>query len=76
VLFVSSAFFPRPLLEEPASWVAEYNPLSFIAEGMRNPIIDSIDASTVLEGLAAAGGTTAVFVGIAILTLRGRLRRA
>jgi ABC-2 type transport system permease protein len=76
ILFVSSAFFPIGLLDPPASWVAEYNPLSYIAEGMRNPIVESIDATTVLEGLAAAGGVTALAVGVAVLALRGRLREA
>lgn len=76
VLFVSSAFFPIGLLDAPASWVAEYNPLSYIAEGMRNPIVEPIDAVTVLEGLAAAAGVTAVAVSLAVLALRGRLREA
>jgi ABC-2 type transport system permease protein len=76
ILFVSSAFFPRGLLDPPASWVAEYNPLSYIAEGMRNPIIDAVDMTKVLEGLAAAAGTSAVFIGLALLALRGRLREA
>ncbi|HEV2814647.1 MAG TPA: ABC transporter permease, partial [Solirubrobacteraceae bacterium] len=76
ILFVSSAFFPIGLLDPPASWVAEYNPLSYIAEGMRNPIIDSIDATVVLEGLAAAAGVTAFAVGLALWALRGRLREA
>ena len=76
VLFVSSAFFPIGLLDPPASWVAEYNPLSYMAEGMRNPIIDSVDATTVLEGLAFAAGTSVVFIGLAVVALRGRLREA
>ncbi|HEX8208509.1 MAG TPA: ABC transporter permease [Solirubrobacteraceae bacterium] len=74
VLFVSSAFFPIGLLEPPASWVAEYNPLSYIAEGMRNPVIDGIDATTALEGFAAAAGVTLLAVGASILALRTRLR--
>ena len=76
VLFVSSAFFPRALLDPPASWIAEYNPLSYIADGMRNPIIDSIDWEVVLEGIAAATGVTMITVTLAMLALRGRLREA
>ena len=76
ILFVSSAFFPIGLLDPPANWVAEYNPLSYIAEGMRNPIVDSIDATTVLEGLAAAAGVTVLAAGAAVVALRGRLREA
>ena len=76
ILFVSSAFFPIGLLDPPASWVADYNPLSYMAEGMRNPIIDSVDATIVLEGLAAAAGVTAVAGAGAVLALRTRLREA
>ena len=76
ILFVSSAFFPIGLLDAPASWVAEYNPLSYIAEGMRNPIVDDVDWTTVLEGLGSAAGVTALAVGSAILALRTRLREA
>jgi ABC-2 type transport system permease protein len=76
VLFVSSAFFPRALLEAPADWLAAYNPLSYIADGMRDPIISSVSATPVLEGLAVAAGLSVLFVGLAVLTLRGRLREA
>jgi ABC-2 type transport system permease protein len=76
VLFVSSAFFPRKLLSHPADWVAAYNPLSYVAEGIRDPIISSITASTVLEGLAAALGIAAAGIGLSVIALRGRLREA
>jgi ABC-2 type transport system permease protein len=76
ILFLSSAFFPQHLLSSPADLVAEYNPLSYIADGIRNPIIASISASAVLEGLAAAAGITAVTVALSVHALRGRLRQA
>ena len=74
ILFVSSAFFPRQLLSSPADWVAKYNPLSYIAEGMRDPIISSISADTVAKGFAAALGVAVVFTALAVVALRGRLR--
>jgi ABC-2 type transport system permease protein len=76
VLFVSSAFFPRGLLRPPADWVADWNPLSYVADGMRDPIISGVSAAPVLEGLASAAGLVAVFVALAVLALRGRLRDA
>jgi ABC-2 type transport system permease protein len=76
VLFLSSAFFPRQLLESPVDTVARYNPLSYIANGLRTPIIGAVRAQPVLEGLAAAGGIAIVAVGLAVLALRGRLRDA
>lgn len=76
VLFLSSAFFPRALLESPIDTVAEYNPLSYIANGMRTPIIDSVQATPVLEGLAAGGGLALVAIAMAVYALKGRLRDA
>jgi ABC-2 type transport system permease protein len=76
VLFVSSAFFPRDMLQAPADWLADYNPLSYIAEGMRDPIISSITASAVAEAFAAALGVAVVFTALAVVALRGRLREA
>ena len=76
ILFVSSAFFPPALLQAPANWFAEYNPLSYVADGMRDPIIGSISATPVLEGFAAAALLVGAFVGLAVLALRGRLRTA
>ena len=66
ILFVSSAFFPRALLQAPASWLADYNPLSYIAEGIRDPIISEISAGPVLEGLAAAIAVALVFAALAL----------
>ena len=74
VLFVSSAFFPRDLLTSPVDTIARYNPLSYIADGLREPIISaSISAQPVLEGVAAAGGLAALMVVLAIVSLRTRL---
>ena len=42
ILFLSSAFFPINLLLEPAASIAEYNPLSYIVEGIREPVIGSL----------------------------------
>ena len=42
ILFLSSAFFPANLMLEPAATVAKYNPLSFIVEGIRDPVISSL----------------------------------
>lgn len=76
ILFISSAFFPRELLQSPASWIADYNPLSYIAEGLRDPIISSASAVPLLEGFAAAGGLAVLFVAGALAALNTRLRDA
>jgi ABC-2 type transport system permease protein len=76
ILLVSSAWFPRELLQAPADWLAAYNPLSYIAEGMRDPIISPVSARSALEGIASAAALTAGFVALAVWALRGRLRDA
>ena len=76
VLFISSAFFPLHLLSSPADVVAKYNPLSWIADGLREPIAFSGDLAPVLIGLLAAIGISATAIGLALMALRGRLREA
>ena len=59
ILFLSSAFFPENLLLEPARTIAEWNPLSLIADGLRDPIISDLSLRPTLEalgGIAIVGG--------------------
>jgi ABC-2 type transport system permease protein len=76
ILFVSSAFFPRNLLESPSRQIARFNPLSYIADGLREPIVATLRAGPVLDGLAAAAGVAAVSVVLCVIALRGKLREA
>jgi ABC-2 type transport system permease protein len=76
ILFLSSAFFPRELMQEPARTVAAWNPLSLIADGLREPVISGLSASKLATGL---GGVAIVGVAGALLSawgLRSRLRDA
>ena len=73
ILFVSSAFFPSNLLEQPAHALADYNPLSYIANGLRDPIISSISARVVLEGILAGAALALAMIWLAVRSLRGRL---
>jgi ABC-2 type transport system permease protein len=74
VLFLSSAFFPQSLMIEPAKTIAEYNPLSFIVEGVREPIISGIDATATLEAVAAIAGIVVLGLWLSASALRHRLR--
>jgi ABC-2 type transport system permease protein len=74
VLFLSSAFFPQELMIEPAKTIAEYNPLSFIVEGVREPIISGIDLTQTLEAVAAIAGISALGLLLSARALRHRLR--
>jgi ABC-2 type transport system permease protein len=74
ILFLSTAFFPDALLLEPARSVAEWNPLSFIVEGIRDPVISSISLEGLAEGVGALAVVAAVGLGLSALAMRGRLR--
>jgi len=74
VLFLSSAFFPVELMIQPAQAIAEYNPLSFVVEGIREPIISGIDASDTLDAVLAIAGIVVVGLVLSARALRHRLR--
>jgi ABC-type multidrug transport system permease subunit len=74
VLFLSSAFFPQQLMIEPAKTIAEYNPFSFIVEGVREPIVAGIEARQTLEAVAAIAGIVLLGLGLSAGALRHRLR--
>jgi ABC-2 type transport system permease protein len=74
VLFLSSAFFPANLMLEPAGSVAKYNPLSFIVEGVRDPVISSLSVETVAKALGSIALIGAISIGLSALAMRRRLR--
>ena len=74
VLFLSSAFFPEELMIEPAKTIAEYNPLSFVVEGIREPIISGIDATDMLDAVAGDPGIVVLGLVLSARALRHRLR--
>jgi ABC-2 type transport system permease protein len=74
VLFLSSAFFPTNLLLEPAASFAEYNPLSFIVEGIREPVIGSLTFEAVAKAFGAIALVGALSFGLSSVALRRRLR--
>jgi ABC-2 type transport system permease protein len=74
VLFLSTAFFPEGLMVEPAKTVSEYNPLSFVVEGIRQPIIAGLDASDLLVAVLAVAGIALFSLLLSLHALRHRLR--
>jgi ABC-2 type transport system permease protein len=74
ILFMSSAFFPRELLLEPAATLADWNPLSYMAEGLRDPVVSELSAGPLLRGLAGVGLLGAFSAAVCALALRARLR--
>jgi ABC-type multidrug transport system permease subunit len=74
ILFLSNAFFPANLMLDPASSVAEYNPLSFIVDGVREPVIGGLSVEAVAEAFGAIALIGAISIGLSALALRRRLR--
>jgi ABC-2 type transport system permease protein len=74
ILFLSSAFFPESLLLEPAGTIASYNPISFIVDGIRDPVIGSLTLEVALEALAAIAMIGAISTALSAIALRRRLR--
>lgn len=76
ILFMSSAFFPEHLLLEPASSIASWNPLSLVADGLRDPIVSGITASTLADALGGIAIIGAAGFVLSAAGLRRRLRAA
>jgi ABC-2 type transport system permease protein len=75
ILFLSTAFFPASLMLEPAASVAEYNPLSFIVEGIREPIVAEFELADQLEAIASILGIGLFGLVLSWAALRGLVRR-
>jgi len=76
ILFLSSAFFPQELMQEPAATAAAYNPLSFIVEGLREPVLYGVSGEAILHGLGGVAIVGIVGVTLTALAMRARLRAA
>ena len=74
ILFLSSAYFPRDLLLQPAESIAQWNPMSFIAEGIREPIAFGMDTGHTLKALLGIGIVGAIGAALSSWALRARLR--
>ena len=74
ILFLSTAFFPEDLLLEPAATIARLNPLSFIVDAVREPVISAFSARDILEGIAGIVLLAAIGLTLSQRALQRRLR--
>jgi ABC-2 type transport system permease protein len=75
ILFLSDAFFPINLLLEPSATIAEYNPLSFIVDGIRGPITFGFDGGDAVAAVLSIVGIGAAGMWMSAKAMRGRARR-
>ena len=76
ILFLSSAFFPEDLLLEPAKTIAQWNPMSLIANSLREPIISDLSLEKTLEGLAGIAIVGAIGTVLCARGLNKKLKSA
>jgi ABC-2 type transport system permease protein len=74
ILFLSSAYFPRALLLQPSRTIADWNPMSLIAEGLRHPIVTGLNWEATLKGLAGIAIVMAIGTALSAMALRSRLK--
>ena len=76
LLFTSSAFFPRQLMNGWYGWLADHNPLSFLIEGARHVVTVGWDLGEALQAVLIGLAFCVLSIGLALLALRRRLRVA
>jgi ABC-2 type transport system permease protein len=75
-LFLSSMALPRDLIE--TDWfrtVADWNPVSYMLEGIRSLVITGWDGEALALGFACAGGVAALALAATSAALRTRMAR-
>ena len=76
LLFLSSAFFPRDLIEQ--DWfraIATYNPVSYMVEGIRSLVIAGWDGQALAQAFGIAAIAIVAFLALSARALRTRLVR-
>ena len=76
-LFLSSMALPRNLIE--TDWfqtVADWNPVSYMLEGIRSLVITGWDGEALALGFACAGGVAVIALAATSAALRTRMARA
>jgi ABC-2 type transport system permease protein len=76
LLFLSSAFFPRDLIEQ--DWfrtIATYNPVSYMVEGIRSLVISGWDGQALAQAFGISAIAIAAFLALSSRALRTRLLR-
>lgn len=72
--FLTSTFAPKEALTGWLSTIANYNPVTYLLEGLRSLVSEGWDGAALAKGMAAIVGVGAVSQTLALLALRGRLK--
>jgi ABC-2 type transport system permease protein len=75
MLFTAPAFFPQDLLTPVLRGVSDYNPLTYVVEGVRALLGGDVALGSPWLGFLSATGLAIATVGVATVALHERLRR-
>ncbi len=75
LFFLSDAVVPKPFLTGWFAAIGTYNPVTYLLNALRSIIASGWQARVLEEGAAALFGIALVSMTLALLALRGRLRR-
>ena len=75
-LFISSAFFPTELMTGIYRSIANWNPITWMIDGMRHQVIVGLDWSEAGKSIGVAAVLAGVSMASANSALRARLRSA
>jgi ABC-2 type transport system permease protein len=75
ITFLSTTFAPKEQLQGWLAAVASYNPMTYILAGLRSLVSKGWDATALGEAVLAIGAFGAFSISLALLALRGRVRR-
>jgi ABC-2 type transport system permease protein len=73
--FLTTAFVPEEALTGWLKTVARVNPVTYLLDGLRSLISGGWDVAALAKSVACVLGVAVVSIGLALLALRGRLRR-
>ena len=73
--FLTTATVPQEAMTGWLAAVVPWNPLTYLLEGFRSLVSEGWNAASLARGLAAIVGVGLVSLGLAMLTLRGRVRQ-
>ena len=74
LLFFSSAFFPRELMQGLYQTMANLNPVSYLVEGMRSLVLDGFSISAITRSIVVPVGICFLGMAVALSELRRRIR--
>ena len=74
LLFTAPAFLPHDYLNPTLQAISDYNPLTYVVEGMRGALFDSPGLGSVPLGFLSAAVLLAAMFALAVWAMRSRVR--